>query len=553
MIVLALLSTLGLNVYTLAQIVRARTSVPWADQWAMLLDLARHEHGESLWSIVWPPYWGHRLVIPRLLFFADGRWLSLKSLTWLTMVLQFVHVALLIALAWLLLKRKPAVLFLIAATVILNLMFSPFQMENFVWGMQTMFPLVFLAATGAFLCLPQGSRGFPWAIALGLISAFTMPNGILIWPVLVLQSLYLKQSRKVTAALAMVGSVVIVSYLWHYERPLELGMGVVGMLRHPIDAILLLGLIVGAPFRLPIFAGAIVGTAALVITGYVFIRALLSRIEDRKWFSALFAIIVFLLLSSLSIVAGRLSPVDLHRPGRDFLPGRHFTMICLIWTVIALLALATSQRQTWVLAIYGILFAGLMFGDLTVQLTEAEDWADFFLATDAVGSAFLLDAPDEQLLSVLWLSKPERDERVQFMRGHRLAVFHEPRATWPGKRVSELFSPSPDRCEGAIEKMVDLDGSSWRVTGWAWDTSASRPPDDILLTDADGRITGLARGGLRHGYFPVFLVEPQPQPAHSRFRHSEWLGYVRKTAGTSWEDVRLYGLFRRERKVCAIQ
>ena len=332
-----------------------------------------------------------------------------------------------------------------------------------------------------------------------------------------------------------------------------MGMGVGGMLRHPVDAVLLVGLILGAPFRLPIFAGAIVGTVALVITGYVFLRALFSRIDDRKWFSALFAIVLFLLLSSLSIVAGRLSPVDLHRPGRDFLPGRHFTMICLIWTIIALLALAASQQRKLVFAIYGILFAGLMFGDVKVQLIEAEDWADFFLAADAAGSAFLLDAPDEQLLSVLWISKPERDERVQFMRQHRLAMFHEPRATWPGKRVSDLFSPSPDRCEGAIEKMVDLDGSSWRVTGWAWDTSASRPPDDILLTDATGRIIGLARGGLRHGYIPVFLVEPQPQPAHSRFRHSEWLGYVRKPADVSWADLGLYGLFKREGKVCAIQ
>ena len=128
------------------------------------------------------------------LFLADARWLAFASLTWLTVFLQFIHIALLVALAWLLLGRKSPALFMIATAVILSLMLSPFQMENFVWGMQTMFPLVFVAATGSFLCLSRASthkRFLLLSIVLGMISSYTMPNGILIWPVLVVQSIYL--------------------------------------------------------------------------------------------------------------------------------------------------------------------------------------------------------------------------------------------------------------------------------------------------------------------------------------------------------------------------
>jgi hypothetical protein len=491
------------------------------------------------------------------LFFADAKWFSLASLTWLTMLLQFVHIALLAALAWLLLWRKSLLLFLSAITVILNLMLSPFQMQNFVWGMQIMFPLVFVAATGAFLCLPLSDRGpfLALSVVLGLVSSYTMPNGILIWPVLALQSIYLKQNRRVTLALAGIGAAVIATYLWHYSRSPEIGMGVTGMLRHPVDASLLVGIIVGSPFRLTLQADAAVGLAVIVATGYIFVRALLSRVQERKWFSALSAIILFLFLSSLSIVAGRLTLENSRFVGKDYVQGRYFTMICLIWVSIALLLLSAEQQRTLrtvSLCAGGVVLACLMFTSLNRQGAEAADWAAFFKGVDAVGSAFLLDAPDEQLLSVLWPSNQGRDERVLFLRQQHLAMFHETRAQWPGQRISELFPASTHNCAGAIEKMADLGGASWRIEGWAWDAGAARAPADILLTDTTGRIIGLARGGLRHGYFPGFFVDAEPALApHAQARDSEWLGYVRK-GDMPWTQVSLYGLFRND-EICAIR
>ena len=560
-IALALLGTLGVNLYTWAQVERARTSMLWADQWVIVQDLEQLAQGHPLWPILWSPYWGHRLVIPRLLFLADARWLSLASLTWLTLLVQFVHIALLIALAWLLLRRKSLALFLIGTVVILNMMLSPFQMENFVWGMQTMFPLVFMAATAACLSLSLASadnrRPFLLlCIVLGMVSSYSMPNGILVWPALVVQSIYLKQSRRVVLSLAGLGTVVIASYLWHYTRPLEMGMGGGGILRHPMDAILLLGLIVGSAFRFTIPWDVAVGVAAIAVSAAILIHALFARRNDRRWFSALFGILLFLLLSSMSLVAGRLTSKDLHFEGKDLLPVRYFTMICLFWASLALLALSTSQgRRLRALALcfYGVLLAVLMFTSVVRQLTEAEDWADFFVGADAMGSALILDVPDEQLLSLFWPNQPEREERTLFLRQHRLALFHEPRADWPGKRISELFPFPPHSCEGALEKMVALDGSSWRVEGWAWDAGAASSPDDILFADPTGRVIGLARGGLRHGYIPGLLMESGPLPSHVRFRHSEWLGYARLGPDIQWAQVKLYGSFRNAGKVCAIK
>ena len=546
---LALLGTLGINVYTLAQFVRARTSVPWADQWVAVQDVMRYRAGESLWTIVWTPYWGHRLVIPRLIFLADARWLSFASLTWLTMLVQFVHIALLMVVAWLLIGRKAPASFVIAIAVILNLMLSPFQMENFVWGMQTMFTLVLAAATAAFLCL--SFENVSLCIVFGVIASLTMPNGILVWPVLVAQALYLKRGGKVAAALAAVGAVVIGFYLWHYTRPAEFGLGLGGMIRHPIDAVRLLGLIIGTPFRLSLPMDVVVGILTLAIFAYVFFRAAWPRGAELKPFSSLFAIVLFSLLSLLSLVAGRLTSQALHVDSQDPLPSRYFTMICLFWASVGLLALYTFHSQKvrpLVLGAYGILFIALMFVSCQRQLVEADDWADFFLGADAAGGALILDAPDEPILSVLWPAPAERAERVRFLRAQGLAMFHEPRAAWPGRRVTEIFPASSDRCSGAVEKTIALDGASWRLEGWAWDLDTSAPPDDVLMADSNDVVIGLARGGLRHGYIPGLLFDPQPAPPHARFRRSEWLGYAR--AGG---DMKLYGVLRAAGKVCSIK
>jgi hypothetical protein len=317
-----------------------------------------------------------------------------------------------------------------------------------------------------------------------------------------------------------------------------------------------MGLILGSPFRFTIRAAVVVGLVSLAVTGYILIRALFSGLHERRWFSVLLAIMLFSFLSSLSIVAGRLNPGFLHFDSKDPLPGRYFTMICLIWASIGLLALFTfkARRRGWLLCFYGILFASLMFFSMKRQQVEAEDWADFFVKVDAVGCSFLLDIRDEELQSALWASAPERQERIAFLRQHQLAMFHEARAEWAGKRVSDLFLKLNDRCVGAIEKTIDLNGQSWRVEGWAWDLDTSRPPDDILFTDATGRVIGLGRGGLRHGYSPGFVIRPElPPPSHAGFPHSEWLGYVKQDSDFRQTPVSVYGLFRNEGQVCEIK
>jgi hypothetical protein len=560
--VAASVATLGFNYLTAAQILHARTRVPWMDEWAILQEFIFYKHGSHLFPILWSAYWGHRLVIPRLIFFANLQWASGASLTWLTLALQSIHIALLCTLSWVLIGTRSRTLFAVSVIVILNLMLSPLQMENFVWNIQFMFPLVYAASSAAFVCLALSRDNGRYSFLLLCLAAaaaasYTMPNGLLVWPVLVAQAIYLRLKRHLTIAIASLGAVIIASYCWHYPIP-PLGLGIFGMLRHPVDAVLLVGLLLGAALNsTSLRLGIAVTILALAGAVYTGAKALRDRSSQQSWLSALAAIIAFLFLSAASVVSGRLTPQWL--ADNTTVPSRYYTLIDTFWaaTAILILYLFTYKPRSLVLAgCYSALYLCLMFLHPRMQQSAAEDWSDFVRGADAVGAALIVDAPDEKLLSVLWPLKPQRDDIVAFLRREHLAFLAEPRAAWPGRHVSELFPPAgPDRCIGGIERTLALKDSAadgpWRLEGWAWDTSANRGLDYLLIVEPAGLVVGIARGGFRHRYFPGLFTDIPVAPVyHMLFPASEWLGYVSQPVRSHWT---VYGLMPQMDRICMIE
>jgi hypothetical protein len=561
----ASVATIGLNCFTVSQILRGHTRVPWLDEWALIHEYILYKHGAGLFPILWSSYWGHRLVIPRLIFFANLQWASGASLTWLTLATQSIHAGLLCALSWVLVGRRSRMLFAASVTVILNLMLSPLQMQNFVWSIQFMFPLVYAASSAAFLCLAlhreSGRKSFLFlCVAAAGVASYTMPNGLLVWPALAGQAIYLKMNRRVTIAIGLVGAGVIATYSWSYKAP-ALGLGLWGMLRHPIDAVMLVGLLLGGALdSISLRVGIAVTLLALAGALYAGAKALRDRTSQPAWLSAIASIIVFLFLSAVSVVAGRLTPQWLAND--TAVPSRYYTLINTFWAALAILILYLFSHKPRHAALaggfYGALYLCLMFLNLAMQKDLAADWADFIRGTDAMGAALVVDAPDEKLLSVLWSPEPrqpQRGEIAAFLRQERLAFFAEPRAAWHGRRVAELFPVARDRCTGGIERTLALRNAAaeewWRVEGWGWDVSTNRGFDYLLIADPSGLVAGMARGGFRHRYIPGFFTDIAAAPAHQiRFPASEWLGYVRQAAKSHWT---VYGVLPQMDGICMIE
>jgi hypothetical protein len=600
----ALAATLAMNGHVIASIVRARTNVPWWDGWAMIHELMLYRQGQRLGAFLWPSYWGHRLIVPRLLLLADERWASLTSLTYLTLAIQLAHIGSLVTLAFRILvsrarnshsqgggrprpRRTPwsgsaitheaeadggvgrgpggppyIASWLLAATIILNLALSPFQMQNFVWSNQIMYVIVYASATASIVVLVF-SRGrwlmLALSAVLGLICSFTMANGILIWPVLFALAIYLGFKLPVRFVIGAAGALVIASYAWNYQRP-SMGMGFTGIIRDPGHAGMLVGLLLAGPITListPI--GIAVALLAAAAAGFLAVRVLRDRHCAPLELTALIACALFLLLTLFSMVIGRLDASYLHKSDPLGVLDRYFTAVGLFWASIAPLVLYTCWQRTlrrWLLVFYGAIFCVLMFGGRARQYVAAEDWSDFFVGLDAVGQAFLLDVRDPQLMPILWPEQGELETYVAFLRQRRLAFFSDPRASWPGKSIAEIFSGSlANECSGAIEKSERIGpNGGWRVQGWAVDLKRGTAPKHIVFTDTAGRIIGLARGGFRHNYFPGLMVQPASAPLaplHAKSQRSEWLGYLRSAGNSEKPDVKIYGVLSNT-TVCAV-
>jgi hypothetical protein len=558
----AMAATIAANCFTISHIFRGSTRVPWADEWPMLQQFIEYQHGSPLWPLLWASHWGHRFVIPRLVYFADIQWAAHAPLIWLTLSLQAILIAQICALSWILIGRQSRLLFAASVAAILNLMLSPLQMENFVWSMQFTFPLVYAAACASFLSLALSAERarflfLAFAIGAAMVASLSMANGILVWPVLAAQAIYLKLPRRVTIAIAIIGSAIIAVYCWRYPAHV-LGIGISGMLRHPLDAGLLFGLILGAalnPISLPLGIGA--SLLALAWAVYLGWKRLGDPSASRPWLSALGALLIFVLMSAAGTIAGRMTPQFLAR--NTPIPSRYFTLIQLFWASLAILILYAALRkpQSRLLIVpYGALYFSLMFLNPQRQISAAEDWPEFFRGIDAIGAALVAGVPDEQFLSIFWPIDAERDAMVSFLRESRLSVFAEPRAGWLDRPVSELFpTASADHCIGDVERDHPIQTSpaeaSWRVEGWAWNVSANHTFDDLLIADSAQVVVGIARGGFRHAYFPGLFTEDQSGlPPHVRFKASEWLGYVRQPVKSPWT---VYGLIPHSNQICAIQ
>lgn len=560
---LALAATAGFNVYTLLQIPRAATRVPYSDEWIMLQQFKSVAQGASLWKTVWAPYWGERMVILRLIFFADMRWASDAPLTWVSLVVECALIALFIVVAWKLLRPRSWLCFAFSLAIILNLMLSPYQAENFTWSMLMLFPLVFAFGAASFFFLALGGQSpsvvfLILAIASGSIASLAMPNGLLVWPILVAQAICLKLPRKSTAVLALTGILLIGAYAWHYQRP-EMGMGFQGGLRHPVDFTVLTGLLLGGTLeafppavRIAVALAGIAGAFYLGIRIVLGIRTVKDGGAERRWVWVLIAITLFLFLSAASVVAGRLGLEWLHR--RDLiLPQRYYTLIFAFWTAVGILMLyAASRRLIGAVPVFfwAAMFYILMFLRPGHLLDRIDGWADFFRGADAVGASILVDSPDDQWLGYLLDSKSTRDECVAFLRSRGMGIFAEQRARWPGNNSRALFGEYRDtRCDGAVEFVNRLNSGGWRVEGWAAERESGRVPDDLVIANGDNRIVGLARGGLRHRFFPGFFTDAASRGVrHDGLRRSEWLGYIREDTGP-WT---VYGLWPADQRICRV-
>ena len=87
---------------------------------------------------------------------------------------------------------------------------------------------------------------------------------------------------------------------------------------------------------------------------------------------------------------------------------------------------------------------------------------------------------------------------VPYMSDHRLSIFREPNPVDQSAFVDALFHvANSSACQGEIQTVDSINNASakyLRISGWAWDTNASRPAEEMIAA-SNGRVVGLGAVG----------------------------------------------------------
>lgn len=529
--------TAGLAIRMLWYLFHSWSNVPWRDQWPLLEEIRAFEEGRYGWSYLWAPYWGVRIVIPRLLFLFTAKFFSFSNgpLVLTNVSAQFSAAAMLGFTAWRVLRKHSPDLRWFAIIVTVNLLLCPLQLENIIWGMGVEFTAGYVAGLAAIVLLGRFSSRFSsmiGAVFFALVSTLSAGAGLILWPILCLESWIMGCAKKCAPVFGIIGLVAAGVYMIGYQRP-DMGMGFGGMLRRPVAAVRIAGLILGGPISVRSRSwSTAAGCVGLIAAAYLFYYVI------RRWRTAGVgliieaALVLFFLGIVLSIVAGRISPEWLLGRQGAPVPSRYFTPAFVFWASLfpAMLSLAfESDVLGRVLASgTGAIVIALTLGTVTWQIEAPASWAFLFRSMDAAASAFFTGASDEEYQSEMYPEKPVRDRGVDYLRQKRWSVFAEDRATWIGKPLHDRFSlAATGLCRGTVELMKPVfPDRALRITGRVIeDKTCSADPVEILITGSDDAVIGQGRALL-----PTFT------PFGSR--EVSYLAYARIPPGQN--SVRIY-------------
>jgi hypothetical protein len=131
------------------------------DQWPMLEEIRAFRDGRVGWGYLWAPYWGHRIVLPRLILLADERWLRYKNapLVCINVLSVCGSAVILVLTAWRLLGRVMSATTILALTLIAGLMLSAIQLENIVYGMAVQNTVAFVSAIASVALMARSVPG----------------------------------------------------------------------------------------------------------------------------------------------------------------------------------------------------------------------------------------------------------------------------------------------------------------------------------------------------------------------------------------------------------
>ncbi len=510
-----LLTGIGSGIASAYLVVTTYSPVPHWDEWALFYDLA---NGVKSLGWLWQQHNEHRILTTRLLFLLDvelfhGTQIFLLAAIFLTQLLQVG------LLGWSLRKlagvRGSA--WRVGTGLIAYCILCPTQYENLVWGFQVQFVLPAAMATLAFLSLVLYWREErAWLLAISItaatIATWSLANGMLLWPLLVLAALLVGLQRRVWIGLIVCGAVNIGLFFFHYHFPphddtqpyLSLG-----------QRLLYVPVYFGSTFVRHSWGlvAVVVGLAGIVAALVVILRVLRQRAAVSPFLLEMSLLLMMCLATAVVTSTGRM-----HLGVQQATASRYQTFALLFWCCVGLLLLVrlSSKARAFVVFTSGLLLMMLGFGtQVRKPLVDAQEHQlrlkmleVALLAGDTDPAVLINGYPDPQFVV----------RGAEYMRQHGLSIFHGKQYEQLGQPLENEYRVIPaTQCSGYIttQEPSPIQSDVVRLAGFAWDHERGRPVREVVAA-VDGRISGFGTNVA----IPLRLrkVQPDANPA--------WFGWV---------------------------
>jgi hypothetical protein len=509
---------------------RAYSALPWWDMWDYWAWYLKPH--PTLIVKLFAQHNEHRIAVARLFFLADQVFFQGRAIfIYISIFLiQFCHAILLWRLACLAQPHRKTLSMFLGSAAFLCL-FSAEQYTNFAWSFQIQFVAVYFAVTGALTSLMvfarqwdegppvRESRRWFWlgvAILVGIIATYSMANGLLVWPVLLLLAFWFRLPRPVKFILLIAGVAMWTLYLWGFKSPPQtssirdgfhnlpqsfaFAMCVLGSplndLVFEVDRIFSIG---GEKWQLVWTAAAgLIGFTASAFLWIVFGR---NRRDANRAETVILHLLLFLVATASVIGLGRSN-----FPLRNAFHPIYTTVGLLFWFCIFFLfasLIVRSSRSHDSQSLVLFQFAGTMLALVVLVLYQPtqirfahENALDLSEYQAAIGAPVY----DPDLWGRSYYDPRSLIPILRYMETNHLSIFAPERSRWLGDPIAAHYRAVPsDNCAGAIDSDVkafaDPELPGLRLRGWAWSPQSRRIAGSVVVTDKQGRILGFGYTG----------------------------------------------------------
>lgn len=377
--------------------------------------------------------------------------------------------------------------------------FSWIQFNNLTWCFQSQFWLAQLLPLQAFYCLYLSlnkERYFYLALGLGILSIFSMANGIFALPLMVIFSLFTRSGLKKSLILAVLSVLCISGYFYQYQ-PGNYGH-LSKFLDNPWPIFQYVGMYLGGPFYY--FLGkneaakiiaTLLGLSLIVASLIIFIGYLRAK-EKQPLLLTLLIIMAFLGAGAFATASGRITI------GLDLaLSSRYMTPALMAWSVLGIMLLMQPRIQRVAKKPISIVFFVALSLMVLKQQYPTKYALDNYNSNKKVGILALeMGVYDQEKFKLFYHQSTEQLIKIANPAKQRdIAIFGTP----PFKDLSTIIGSRINlnrltTCDGNIESIKPM-AEHQQVSGWIYDKQHQKIPTVIYFVNQDNVIVGAALSG----------------------------------------------------------